>query len=354
MSDGITINVKQARLGANIGTERVVDKNHAGLKNLDYASSGHTGFQPAGNYVEAQEGKSLTTNDFTDAYKTKVDENTIVRHTHSNKSLLDSLSSSDINKWNGKQDAINSGNNLDSDLVSDSGQTNKFVTATEKAQITYNQNAITAIKDGTNIDSFGDVETALSGKVSTAVVGEVNGIAELDNTGRVPSSQLPSYVDDVVEGYYYNDKFYKEDTHSTEITGENGKIYIDLVTNKTYRWSGTGFAEISQSLALGETSSTAYRGDRGKIAYDHATDSNRVTTAKTEGLYKVGVTNEGHISSATAITKTDLTDLGVEDASNKVTSISSNSTDTQYPSAKATYTYINTILGNIETLLAEV
>lgn len=79
--------------------------------------------------------------------------------------------------------------------------------------------------------------------------------------GKVPSSQLPSYVDDVLE--FAN-------LASFPATGENGKIYVAIDTNITYRWSGTGYAEISASLALGETSSTAYRGDRGKIAYDHS------------------------------------------------------------------------------------
>ena len=90
------------------------------------------------------------------------------------------------------------------------------------------------------------------------------------SNGKVLSSQLPSYVDDVIEGYYYDSKFYEDSAHTTEITGETGKIYIDLSTEKTYRWSGTAYAEISASLALGETSSTAYRGDRGKAAYDHS------------------------------------------------------------------------------------
>lgn len=100
--------------------------------------------------------------------------------------------------------------------------------------------------------------------------GTANGVAELDASGKVPSSQLPSYVDDVVEGYLSGGKFYKESAHTTEIAGESSKIYMDLSTNKIYRWSGSAFAEISSSLALGETSSTAYRGDRGKAAYDHS------------------------------------------------------------------------------------
>lgn len=88
--------------------------------------------------------------------------------------------------------------------------------------------------------------------------------------GKVPSSQLPSYVDDVLEGYrklYSNAyHFFSEDTTDPakmlEETG--GKIYVDLPTNKTYRYSGSQFVEISASLALGETSSTAYAGDKGK------------------------------------------------------------------------------------------
>lgn len=97
--------------------------------------------------------------------------------------------------------------------------------------------------------------------VPNSQVGTAGGVAELDSTGKVPSSQLPSYVDDVEE----------YDTRSAfPGTGESGKIYVTKDTNLTYRWSGTEYVEISPSLALGETSATAYRGDRGKAAYDHS------------------------------------------------------------------------------------
>ena len=91
--------------------------------------------------------------------------------------------------------------------------------------------------------------------------GAANGLAELDSNGKVPAAQLPSYVDDVLE---YNS------LSSFPSTGESGKIYVDTSTNLTYRWSGSGYVVISSSLALGETNSTAYRGDRGKTAYDHS------------------------------------------------------------------------------------
>ena len=81
---------------------------------------------------------------------------------------------------------------------------------------------------------------------------------------------------------------------------------MTLDTNKTYRWSGSAYVEISESLALGTTSSTAFRGDYGQTAYTHATDSGKLTTATAAGMYKVGATAEGHISALTAITAADI------------------------------------------------
>lgn len=97
--------------------------------------------------------------------------------------------------------------------------------------------------------------------MAAALKGAVNGVAELDSGGRVPSEQLPSYVDDVIE---------VADFASLPTTGESGKIYVTLYDRLTWRWSGSAYAEISKSLAIGETSATAYRGDRGKTAYDHS------------------------------------------------------------------------------------
>ena len=89
--------------------------------------------------------------------------------------------------------------------------------------------------------------------------GAPNGLASLNESGIIPSAQLPSYVDDVIE----------VDTFSNlPGTGESGKIYIVQDTNLTYRWSGTDYVEISKSLALGEISSTAYPGDKGKATTD--------------------------------------------------------------------------------------
>ena len=90
----------------------------------------------------------------------------------------------------------------------------------------------------------------------------------LNPESKIPESYLPSYVDDVVE---------YENKASFPTTGEDGKIYVDTTTNLTYRWGGTTYVEISPSLALGETSSTAFRGDLGKTAYDHSQTSHTIT-----------------------------------------------------------------------------
>lgn len=103
--------------------------------------------------------------------------------------------------------------------------------------------------------------------------GAPNGLASLNESGIIPSAQLPSYVDDVIE----------VDTFSNlPGTGESGKIYIVQDTNLTYRWSGTDYVEISKSLALGETSSTAYPGDKGKATTDKLNKtSNKVVVGPT-------------------------------------------------------------------------
>lgn len=126
---------------------------------------------------------------------------------------------------------------------------------------------VSSVAGLTGVITSSALRTAMGlGTAAQKNVGVANGVASLDANGRVPSAQLPSYVDDVLE-YSSRSAF--------PATGESGKIYVALDTNLTYRWggSGSGYVEISPSLALGETSSTAYRGDRGKYAYDFAVAS---------------------------------------------------------------------------------
>lgn len=86
--------------------------------------------------------------------------------------------------------------------------------------------------------------------------------------GKVPAAQLPSYVDDAIEGYYYNGDFFEDSEHTTVITRERGKIYIDLTENKSYRWTGTVYTRIDECPAFGETAGTVYEGNKGKANAD--------------------------------------------------------------------------------------
>lgn len=209
-------------------------------------------------FVAKVSGKGLSSNDFTDAEKAKLNDLQKI-------TVDSSLSTTSTNPLQNK--AINSA--LGSKVPSTRKVNNKALSA----DITL---------------SAADV-----GAVSASQKGAASGVAELDATGKVPAAQLPSYVDDVVDGYLSGGKMYKEAAHTTEIAGESGKVYIDLANGKTYRWSGTAYAEISASLALGETSSTAYRGDRGKVAYDHSQTAHAPATAEQNVQSDWSVTDSG-------------------------------------------------------------
>lgn len=153
-----------------------------------------------------------------------------------------------------------------------------------------------------DIDGLRTLWAQITNKISqesNATAEALEGKADLVE-GKIPTSQLPSYVDDVLE---YASKA------SFPATGESGKIYLDLATNLAYRWGGTAYTEISPSLALGTTSSTAYRGDYGAAAYKHAVTNKGI--AKSSGLYKITTNAEGHVTAATAVAKADITGLGI-------------------------------------------
>lgn len=138
-------------------------------------------------------------------------------------------------------------------------------------------------------------DTALENKLQTninnlekkhddfvATKGKANGFASLDGNGLVPSSQLPSYVDDVIEVYATYDvsetgklsniKLYSDPDHANPITGESGKIYLNITQDEPsyqFRWSGTQFVDSNtSSLILGEVTGTAYDGGKGKALAD--------------------------------------------------------------------------------------
>lgn len=126
--------------------------------------------------------------------------------------------------------------------------------------------------------------------------------ASLGDDGKVPASQLPSYVDDVIE---------VENYASLPPAGESGKIYIDKETNKTYRWGGSAYVEISQSLALGETASTAFAGDRGKAVEDRVAQLGALANLDTVGSTQI---DDGAVTESKIATNAVSTDKVVDGA----------------------------------------
>lgn len=141
--------------------------------------------------------------------------------------------------------------------------------------------------------------SSLSG-IPLSQKGVANGVASLDSNGTVPASQLPSYVDDVLE---------HPNRAAFPTTGESGKVYIAADTNITYRWSGSSYVVIGSDLALGETASTAYPGNKGKknaedIAAINTKFNNYSTTAQNDTKYLKltggTMTDRIHFNSTTA------------------------------------------------------
>jgi hypothetical protein len=118
--------------------------------------------------------------------------------------------------------------------------------------LTHLTTALSGYYTSTQVNSA--INDAVKYYIPTSQKGVAGGVAPLGSDGLISSSFLPSYVDDVLEFASLS---------AFPSTGESGKIYIAVDTNLTYRWSGTQYVEVSKSLALGETESTAYAGNKG-------------------------------------------------------------------------------------------
>lgn len=147
-------------------------------------------------------------------------------------------------------------------IAKDGGVEPTFTIGSGRTGVTLDKQGVTS--DGLTIYWNNSIinQTGKPYYLDTRLLGLRNGVASLDENGKIPTSQLPSYVSDVLE-------FRSFDRFPT--TGEVNKIYIALDTNKTYRWGGTVYVEIGSSIALGETSETAYAGDKGKRNADNIT-----------------------------------------------------------------------------------
>lgn len=188
------------------------------------------------------------------------------------------------------------------EIPASAGGTSDYISLNNKPSI----NGVTLGGNKTSTDlGIASSNHTHTDKLDVSLKGVANGLAELDSNGKVLSNQLPSYVDDVIEG-----------TLATfPSVGESGKIYVDTDTNMTYRWSGSIYVVISETISLGETSNTAYRGDRGKIAYDHsqsthapstAQKNSDITKAEIEAKLVGEITSHTHPNDATKLDKTSV------------------------------------------------
>lgn len=214
-------------------------------------------------------------------------------HSHSNKDVLDATTASFTTALLEKLNGIATGANktvVDSALSSTSTNPvqNKVVNSALGGKVPTSRKVNGKALSGDITLSAGDVDA-----IPTSARGAKNGVASLDENGKVPAAQLPSYVDDVLEGYVADDlsAFYKDSGKTSAYTPETGKIYVNLNNNKTYRYSGSKYAVISETLALGETSSTAFDGARGKKAYDHSQSAHAPSNAERNII--VGIQKNG-------------------------------------------------------------
>lgn len=196
-------------------------------------------------YVAKVSGKGLSTEDYTTAEKQKLNE------LH-NTTVDSALSSSSTNPVQNK--VVNTA------LSGKVPTTRKVNNKALSADITL---------------AAGDV-----GAIPSTQKGAAGGVAELDDSGRVPAAQLPSYVDDVIDSYIvtgataFTAGWLSLTSGGAALTPESGKLYIILSPGdynmREYRWSGTAYGQVNGGIVIGTTSSTAGRGDWTKAAYDHS------------------------------------------------------------------------------------
>ena len=214
-------------------------------------------------------------------------------HSHSNKSILDATTASFTTDLLEKLNGIAAGANK---TVVDDALSNTSVNPVQNK-------AVKAALDGKVPTSRKVNGKALTGDITLSAddvkaipasqKGVANGVASLDANGHIPTSMLPSSVDEILEGYISDDatKFYKDSAKSSTYTAEASKIYVDLTSGKIYRWSGSKYTVISETIALGETSTTAFDGFRGKKAYDHSQSAHAPSNAERNTI--VGIQKNG-------------------------------------------------------------
>lgn len=211
-------------------------------------------------------------------------------------------------------DNIGGGNNLEL------GETSTTAYPGNKGKT--NANAIRSLTNALDSIDFYSRTTRNQLDAFKNTKGQALGIVPLDENGKVTSSYLPSYVDDVLE---YNTRT------AFPTMGESGKIYIALDTNKTYRWGGTTYTELTSSITLGETSSTAYAGDKGK---KNREDINNLKNALDILAHRLGQIGD----------KANNNLMAIEDLTTEV-----DSTNTEVNTINGKISKLNTTIGDVRS-----
>lgn len=319
-----------------------------------------------GRKVDKETGKGLTDINYSADEQAKVTAAYEARHTHQNKAVLDGITTARVEAWDAAEVNVNAdweSGSGDSQILNkpdlsifaladdmSTSLAGKVDKETGKSLMTNDEHTkLNGIETGAEVNvqadwtqdnsnaddyiknkpanlvqdasyvhtdnNFTNAEKAKAdGAIQSTEKGAAGGVAELDATGKVPTSQLPAYVSDVYEGYLdtkTTGKFYSDAQFQNEIQGQPNKIYVSLDTNLSYRWGGTGFREISPSIALGTTSETAYRGDLGNA--DHIAIGTLASLNTSEKSNLVAAINELQISSVSAdpnrgLSENDFTD----------------------------------------------
>lgn len=163
-------------------------------------------------------------------------------------------------------------------------------------------------------------------QVKRSEMGTANGIATLNEQGLIPSNQLPSYVDDVIDCYathskeedgtLSNIKLYSDAEHQNAITGESGKIYVDITGSDSayqFRWTGTQFTVVGAPTVIGEITGTAFDGARGKALEDELTqhigdleNPHEITIGQIGGIGSVKINGSGNAITSAVKNSTEL------------------------------------------------
>lgn len=173
---------------------------------------------------------------------------------------------------------------------------NAAITAGTGTKITYDAKGL--VTSSTTL-SASDIPDISSTYVTVASKGQANGVASLDGDGKVPSSQLPSYVDDVIEAYIVSGAtalsagWLSATSGGSALTPETGKIYVVLSSgeyqNKTYRWGGTTYVEISSAPGQATESTAGIAAIATQTEINTGTNDTKIVTPLKLATYTSGM-----------------------------------------------------------------